>query len=62
MLSNLGYAQFLSGERALAEQTIREALQLGGASVVESLHKDLAEHRVEPTDTQFEKMLAAVLQ
>ena len=57
VLANLGYAQFLNGDAAMAERAIREAIQQGGAPVLESLRKDAALHRVEPTDTRFEKML-----
>jgi tetratricopeptide (TPR) repeat protein len=57
VLANLGYAQFLSGDAAMAEQAIREAIRLGGAPIVENLRRDAVLHRLEPTDTQFEKML-----
>jgi hypothetical protein len=55
--ANLGYAQFLNGDVTMAERTIREAIQQGGAPVLENLRKDAALHRIEPTDTRFEKML-----
>jgi hypothetical protein len=41
----------------MAEQSIREAIRLGGAPIVENLRRDAVLHRLEPTDTQFEKML-----
>jgi hypothetical protein len=57
VLGNLGYAQFLSGNATLAEQTIREAIRMGGSALVESLRNDTALHRLEPTDNQFDNLL-----
>ena len=56
-LSNLGYGQFLNGQVAQAQDTLRKAVALGGEAVLQALLGDTARHRVEPADTQLESWL-----
>ena len=60
ILCDLGYAQFLRDKRADAELTTEHGLRLGGKKSLEERHADAKLHRVEPQDTDYEKMLAEI--
>lgn len=57
VLGNLGYALFLSGEIEQAEEPTRECLLLGGEKLLQGQRNDAQLHRVEPEDTEYEKLL-----
>ena len=56
-LGNLGYALFLSGEIDQAEEPTRECLRLGGEESLQAQRGDAQLHRVEPQDSDYEKLL-----
>ena len=60
ILGNLGYVQFLSEKHQDAEKTIKECLRLGGQTSLDAQLADAKLHRVEPQDTDYEKMLSDV--
>ena len=57
ILGNLGYAQFLSGQTDAAEASTKECLQLGGQKLFDRQLADAKLHRVEPQNSDYEKML-----
>ena len=60
ILGYLGYAQFLRDKRADAELTTEHALRLGGKKSLEERHDNAKLHRLEPQDTDYEKMLTEI--
>ena len=60
ILGNLGYAQFLLNNLDVAEVSTKECLRLGGQEVFDAQLADAKLHRVEPHDTDYEKMLSDV--
>lgn len=60
MLGNLGYALLLSGNSAGAAEPTRDCLRLGGGKSLAAQRGDAEQHRVEPEDSNYEALLAAV--
>ena len=60
ILGNLGYAQFLLGQRKVAEISTRECLRLGGQKSLDEQLSDTRLHRIEPQDSDYEKMLSEI--
>jgi tetratricopeptide (TPR) repeat protein len=57
LLGNLGYALFLPGNLEKAELQTRECLRLGQAKSLEEQRGDAKLHRVEPQDSEYERLL-----
>jgi tetratricopeptide (TPR) repeat protein len=57
VLGNLGYALFLIEEADQAEEKTRECLRLGGEKSLHEQSADAQIHRVEPLDSDYEKLL-----
>ena len=57
ILGNLGYALFLSEETSRAQAPTLECLRLGGEESLEGQRNDARMHRVEPLDSEYEKLL-----
>ena len=60
LLGGLGYVQFLSGKLVDARITTQECIRLGGKKVLDVQLADAKLHRVEPQDSDYEKMLAEI--
>ncbi|WP_323122098.1 tetratricopeptide repeat protein [Burkholderia alba] len=60
VLGNLGYALFLSGEPDRATEPTRECLRLDGAKALKKLRDNTQEHRIEPQDADYAKLLDQV--
>jgi tetratricopeptide (TPR) repeat protein len=60
LLGNLGYCQFLRGDIKLATELSTEYLNLGGESSLEAQRANAKQHRVEPSDAQYEALLLKV--
>jgi tetratricopeptide (TPR) repeat protein len=57
VLGSLGYALFLSAESDEAEMHARECLRLGREASLEGQRDDAKMHRVEPQDSDYERLL-----
>ena len=57
ILGNLGYGLFLAGQPPAAQAPTLECLKLGGPKALETQRGDTNRHRVEPQDSDYEKML-----
>ena len=60
ILGNLGYTQFLSEKLDVAEASTKECLRLGGQKSFDDQLGDAKLHRVEPQDSDYEKMLTEI--
>jgi hypothetical protein len=60
LLGNLEYCQFLRGDIKLATELSTEYLNLGGESSLEAQRANAKQHRVEPSDAQYEALLLKV--
>ena len=60
LLGGLGYAQFLSGKLVDARIATQECIRLGGNKLLDVQLADTKLHRVEPQDSDYEKMLAEI--
>lgn len=59
-LGNTAYCLFLAGERKAAQEPAQAGLKLGGEELLEAMHTLMAEHRVEPEDSDFQAMFDAI--
>ena len=60
ILGNLGYAQFLLDKLDVATVSTKECLRLGGQEILTAQLADAKLDRVEPQDTDYEKMLSDI--
>ena len=56
-LGNRGYALFLLGESGQARADLKQALRLGGEKALDWELEDAKLYRLEPQDTEFEKLI-----
>lgn len=57
---NLGYAFFLAGQREEARAASHECLKFGGQKALDAQRADTQVHRIEPADSEYERMLDAL--
>ena len=57
VFGNLGYASYLRDNKIAAVESTKKCLQLGGEELLAGQRADAKLHRVEPEDTDYEKLL-----